>query len=522
MGQNVNTETLSMSAPYFLFPIFMIYLWKKHIKKIDFIFMCLIGLSLISAIVLTQLKPSFSFYILVTRAWELLIGASVARYLSGSGGWIIGFTQKRRGFIASFGLILIALSVSTFDHNTPTPSYYTLLPVIGAALIILFADENNICGYFLSRKFIVYFGLISYSMYLWHQPFFAFSRSISGQTLSKDTAIWLVVATIIVSFLTRKYIEVPFRRSGFINLNKFILFSGSMSVFIIIFGLMGLNTGGYSSRFLNITPIMTQNSYDLQHVDKCFLLNKSAVSFTMEHCNDVHEGNKKILLVGDSHAASLYPGLKNYLALHYVDTVMTTAAFCLPLVEHFPSSNNKAANKRCEDINKQVIRNIKDGHYELIVVSSYMLQWGFINDWSWTYPEYYSDFMKAIKSVSENNKILVVGQFVVWPNGLDQVIYKEAVDRGIKDVQGFSQYSNSGLDFRIFDMDKKYKKDIHYLGLKYVSIIDNFCFENKCLRFVAQNNTTKLVTFDYGHLGLEASQYVAEHIVGPQVINLLQ
>ena len=169
-----------------------------------FIFMCLIGLSLILAIILTQLKPSFSFYMLVTRAWELLIGASVARYLSGGGGWIIGFSQKRRGFIASFGLILIALSVSTFDYNTPTPSYCTLLPVIGAALIILFAEENNVCGYFLSRKFIVYFGLISYSMYLWHQPFFAYSRSISGGTLSKDTAIWLVFATIIVSFLTRK------------------------------------------------------------------------------------------------------------------------------------------------------------------------------------------------------------------------------------------------------------------------------------------------------------------------------
>ena len=523
MSALLHTWSLSVEEQYyFLFPFFMIYLWKKHINKINIIFICLIIASFISAIVLIHFKPTFSFYMLLTRAWELLIGASIARFLTCHALFLERFSQLKRGIIALFGIILILASVIYFDYSTPVPSHYTLLPVIGASLIILFADKNNICGFLLSRKIIVYFGLISYGMYLWHQPLFVFLRIISGGVAVKENAIGLIFFIIIISHLTRKYIEIPFRNFDFIKLNKFIFCMSMLSLFIIVFGSIGIKTGGYSSRFPNISPMMTQNSYALQQVDRCFLLNKSSVVFDLEPCTDSHSDKKKILLIGDSHAASLYPGLKEYLKLHNVDVVMMTSAFCLPLVENFHSIKNKSANKRCEDINSQVVKNIESNHYDLIVVSAYMLQWGFTEDWSWSYQNYYSDFMKKIKLISEKNKILVVGQFVVWPNGLDQVIYKEAIELDIKNYLNFSQYSASGLHPKMFQMETKYKNDMQGLGLNYASIIDQFCDGKQCLRYVTRNHAIKLVTFDYGHLGLEASQYVSEYIVGPRIVDLIQ
>ena len=104
------------------------------------------------------------------------------------------------------GLYLVAYSILFFDGNTPHPSFNTLIPIIGVALIIGFASKDELVGRVLGSKPFVWVGLISYSAYLWHFPIFAFSR-IERESLSNFDKLELIIGTALISILGYFLIE---------------------------------------------------------------------------------------------------------------------------------------------------------------------------------------------------------------------------------------------------------------------------------------------------------------------------
>ena len=104
-----------------------------------------------------------NFFLTPTRTWELLAGSLTALYLSGQ-------KTKSNNFLSVLGLLFILISVFLYDKNTPFPSFYTLLPIIGVVLLIVYANEDTLIAKFLGNKVLVKIGLISYSLYLLHQP----------------------------------------------------------------------------------------------------------------------------------------------------------------------------------------------------------------------------------------------------------------------------------------------------------------------------------------------------------------
>ena len=97
--------------------------------------------------------------------------------------------REAAGFV---GISLIIIGVITLDHTTSYPGYPTLLPVAGTALILLCATSETIVGRALNTKVLVGFGLISYSIYLWHQPIFVFSRYIFY-----DNTSWILIGALL-------------------------------------------------------------------------------------------------------------------------------------------------------------------------------------------------------------------------------------------------------------------------------------------------------------------------------------
>ena len=154
-------------------------------------------------------NSSLNFYMLPSRGWELLAGTILA-YLEITKGREFKQTIVN-SILPITGIFLILLSFYFFDDEVSHPSFYTLLPIIGTCLIIWYSNENEIITKVLSSKIFVQIGLISYSLYLWHYPIFAFARvnEFTQGSIIKKLSLGLLV--LLISIISYCFVEKPFR-----------------------------------------------------------------------------------------------------------------------------------------------------------------------------------------------------------------------------------------------------------------------------------------------------------------------
>lgn len=169
----LHTWSLAVEEQYYLlFPVFLMLAWKLGKRWIISLLLLIAIISLLAAQWGSEKHIAFTFYLLPTRGFEILIGALISFYLNHRP---LPSEVLSRSF-SLVGLFFIIYAIFTFDKEIPSPSLYTLIPTIGASLIIVFSNETNFVGKLLGSKLFVKVGLISYSAYLWHQPLFAFAR----------------------------------------------------------------------------------------------------------------------------------------------------------------------------------------------------------------------------------------------------------------------------------------------------------------------------------------------------------
>lgn len=246
----LHTWSLAVEEQFYLFfPLLLTYLWAKGKKRITQIVISLSVLSLLLAQYLAiNGYADANFYLIFSRAWELFAGSLIA--LTGLS--TIKTKQWQTELLSILGLLLILYSLFFFDKHTLFPSFYALIPVIGTVLIIAFCHEKTILGKVLSLRLLVNIGLISYSLYLWHQPLFAFLRMKSLGEPSENLFIIAILLSFILATLSYHFVEKPFR--GKASPNKTPRFSvlqyAAMSiVFFIIIGLIGVKNRGFQARF---------------------------------------------------------------------------------------------------------------------------------------------------------------------------------------------------------------------------------------------------------------------------------
>ena len=205
-----------------------------HRFKKELAFKILIAISISSLILshyLSQIEKSSSFFLIQTRCWQILIGAGAALYLRSSkyeGRFSKG---KYRTLVELLALAMIAISTIFFSENLPLPGLLSLLPTLGACLVIVFCSKDSFLGKILSCKPLVTIGLMSYSIYLWHQPIFAFGRrQVIDYSLS--LGLILIFFTLILAYLTWRWVELPFRR---FNNRKRVFAFGFLSTICIFF-----------------------------------------------------------------------------------------------------------------------------------------------------------------------------------------------------------------------------------------------------------------------------------------------
>lgn len=420
----LHTWSLSVEEQYYIiFPIFLLITFKYFKKYLSSILILGFLISLIMADWGSKNYPSTTFYFLHTRMWELIIGSILAYYE------IFKDTKKFKQkfkvslILPSLGVILVGYSMLFFNDKMFHPSFYTLAPIIGVCLIIFFSHKDELITKILSTKLFVGVGLISYSLYLWHYPIFAFSRIIEFTSGSLEKKIILGIVIFILSIFSYFFIERPARNKNY-KFKTILIFIFLFLFFLIFTNSAIITKNGYAKRI----PQMLQNTF----VASATLFkeqNKKNCINEIGRCTFNSSSDKKVYIVGDSHVAALFLDLKERIVRKGYSFVTSNFGDCL----YFPGFNiiNKKTNKidkNCNDsyfsqLEKEFGKNdnsiiIFGGRFPLYLTNTYFDnkegrseggEWGskFISTSS-SFKTIQSSFSKSVNKLSKKNKIILI------------------------------------------------------------------------------------------------------------------
>jgi len=278
----LHTWSLSVEEQYYiLFPIVLLVTFKYFRNYLIHILILGLVISLGLAEWTSRNYPSTSFYFLHTRMWELLAGSILAYFEINNG-------QRSKNkilnlILPSVGIILIGHSILYFNDEMFHPSFYTLSPIIGVCLIIWFSNKDELITKTLSTKLFVGIGLISYSLYLWHYPIFAFIKTTGLVMGSMTFKLLLIPILLICSVISYHFVEKPFRNKKNSIKNILILIFIS-SLILISYNLYVIYKDGIKNRL----PKFFQKN-----------LRERVVNFYQK------DNTQKIVLIGDSHSEAL-------------------------------------------------------------------------------------------------------------------------------------------------------------------------------------------------------------------------
>ena len=351
----LHTWSLSVEEQYYIiFPIILITLFK-FLKKYILIFLSLI---LLISIALTSIfvydNSSLNFYSIHSRMWQLMAG-SILAYLEIKKGKRSKSNYLNKLF-PSFGLLLIFYSFVFYNDEMFHPSIITSAPIIGVCMIIWFANKNEFLTKILSSSPFVGMGLISYSLYLWHFPIFAFAQIIEfteGDLLKKALLIFITIIISKISYLT---IEKKFRNKDIISKKILSLSVLSTIFFILIFNILIINNNGYQKRLPEILK------YEISAEEPWKTLkdsnNKSCWKRINDHCVFNKDGKKEIIIIGDSHIATLSSDLKKNLVKNNFKVKVILFGGCWYLPQFNKFNANEKIDKFCNAKNQNKIKEI--------------------------------------------------------------------------------------------------------------------------------------------------------------------
>lgn len=293
----LHTWSLGVEEQFYIFaPLLFLAGVRLFRRQLGLVMLLCMGASLAACIFLTPTHTSASFYLLPTRAWELLAGGVLAIYRPKVEASSRGFTM-----LAWVGLLFIATAVFAYSAETVFPGYAAVLPVMGAALVISFGQGTSVAR-LLSARPLVFIGLISYSLYLWHWPLTVFFRD-SGWLISTSGKIVLVFTSLLFGWLTWKYVEGPTRNKSIVSTPTLIW--GSAIGAIVISGVAGVYSqlDGWPSRVSGERLAYDSARYDISPTrDKCYV---NAGIRPIEDFCVLGQGDLRVAVWADSHGVEL-------------------------------------------------------------------------------------------------------------------------------------------------------------------------------------------------------------------------
>lgn len=362
----LHTWSLAVEEQFYLvYPLVLAAILRWYRRGISFILMTGILASLTLSEWGVRHHPTASFYLLPTRAWELLIGALLCFLPTG---------LNNRRWISSFqsilGCVLIAYAAISFDSETRFPGVMAILPCIGTALIIYSnADtaRQNLVGRLLSTRLTVSIGLMSYSLYLWHWPILSFTNHLCVEqpsTLIKSIALIIAFP---ISYLSWRLIENPIRTSHFLPTTKTLLIAIATSIAFICFSTytIGKNDGFPNRLSAEVRSLRSAS-------DEGYQATKQTLSVIQEgnlpRFGDT-DGHRKCLLWGDSHAMMLIPCLDEVLKSQKICGLQATYNSTPPIANFVYSPTKYGLDDLAPEWNQSVLEFVQEQNIEIVIMA---------------------------------------------------------------------------------------------------------------------------------------------------------
>lgn len=244
----LHTWSLSVEEQFYIvFPLAMMALFKWHRKRILPFLVIAAAISLMLSALMIDRDQAAVFYLLHFRAWELLLGSITALVPAGP-----RFSLKTMTMLGLAGLALLIYPIFTYSWQMSFPGPAALGPCLGTAILIHMHRQGldgSPVGLFLSLNFMTGLGKISYSLYLWHWPLLSLPRYALERPLAAAEILAFVAAAILLSIISWKYIEQPFRQKKLLFKRK-QLFGTALAVIavLVLSGRVIRSADGFPSR----------------------------------------------------------------------------------------------------------------------------------------------------------------------------------------------------------------------------------------------------------------------------------
>ena len=368
------------------------------------------------------------------------------------------------------------------------------MPVLGTVLVIAAGMQAWINRVILSHRLLVWFGLISYPLYLWHWPLLTFARIEESGPPSYLVRGLLVLASVVLAWLTCRFVENPVRFGATSKSKVIVPFT-----LMVLVGMLGYGCYKYDSfayRFPKIVQELTKYRYDYNQAFQagtCFLQpDQDYTAFKLCE-NHISKERPTLLLWGDSHAAHLYSGYKAIFGSNF-NLMHRSASGCAPILDmRFPK------RPHCKEINDHIFESLKKDKPDKIVLAAI---W---NLYEW---EKISNTIDRLRQIGVTD-IDLIGPVPQWneplPRLLSRYMHKNRKDDDA--AYRIPERITYGLRQNFIELDPQMAEYSKQLGVKYISPKKILCNEAGCLTKTGEAMDT-LVAFDYTHLTEFGAQFL--------------
>ena len=478
----LHTWSLAVEEQFYIgLPILMMIVARYLPRRRGIIVALIAAVSLSLCIAMRRDTSGFAFYMLPTRAWELLAGGLLAlglvRHVANR--WL-------REAVAWIGLVAIIIAVTCYSETTPFPGAAALLPVLGAGALIHCAPGTSI-GRLLSLPPMVGIGLISYSLYLWHWPFIVFTEYATDVPLGGFLRILVLAGSILAAWLSWRFVERPFRDRQRVPPRRIFALTGLSIAILCSLSTALLSAGPWPSRFSKsvLQQIAGRNDISPER-GRCH----DSFMRSAQPCTLGAAVRPDAILWGDSHGVEMAYALSENMRKHDRALIQRTTSSCPPVIGY------QAKDPRCAQSNEEAFEAIRaDRALHTIYLAAFWANGDFDT------PRFVAQFDDTIARLRQlGRQIVIIGPVPPQPFDVPRHLAHLARNGTANGVEGSERREVEARTVHLRAAFERWRKQ----GIRVIDPIATLCGPERCS--IEKNG--RPLYFDSHHLSLTGARLV--------------